>query len=164
MKRACRGSGRINIIITIHRREVKPSVKTIELFAYPWWYTKVHSNIGRGSMGICWKLYRGRVSYFSFRHSNASPFFLSKDGGREGMGPKTMNILDLTGAAFDSILYRKIWNAWEERNIPPNLINALQSIYQDPKDLVALNVTKSSPLRSYKGVKQGDSLSPLLLP
>lgn len=69
--------------------------------------------------------------------------------------------LDLK-AAFDSIPRQEIWNALQEKRVPSDLISAIKSVYQDPKGIVRLNGSESEPFRFYKGVKQGDSLSPLL--
>ena len=69
--------------------------------------------------------------------------------------------LDLK-AAFDSVPRQEIWNALQEKRIPSNLISTIKSAYLDPKGVIRLNGIKSAPFRFYKGVKQGDSLSPLL--
>ena len=45
--------------------------------------------------------------------------------------------LDLKGA-FDSVPRQKIWNALQEKRIPPNLISAIKLAYQDPKGVVRL--------------------------
>lgn len=49
-----------------------------------------------------------------------------------------------------------------EKQIPPNLIRAKKAVYQDSKGIVRLNGNESELFRCYKGVKQGDSLSPLI--
>lgn len=69
--------------------------------------------------------------------------------------------LDLK-AAFDSVPREELWKALVNKGIPSNLISAIKAVYRDPKGIVRLNGRKSKPFRFLKGVKQGDSLSPLL--
>ena len=65
-------------------------------------------------------------------------------------------------AAFDSVPRRYIWEALEAKKVPLKLINATKSVYEDPIGIVRLDGETSREFSMQKGVKQGDSLSPLL--
>lgn len=65
-------------------------------------------------------------------------------------------------AAFDSVPRHEIWAALEAKNVPSKLICAIKATYQNSKGIVRINGKESRPFNMSKGVKQGDSLSPLL--
>lgn len=65
-------------------------------------------------------------------------------------------------AAFDLVPRQEIWDALVTNCIPQNLIGSIKDAYQDPKCIVRLASSESRPFHFYKGVKRGDSLSPLL--
>lgn len=69
--------------------------------------------------------------------------------------------LDLK-SAFDSVPREEIWNALRAKNVLRSLVEAIKSTYQEPKGVVRLNGLESDVFNIAKGVKQGDSLSPLL--
>lgn len=69
--------------------------------------------------------------------------------------------LDLK-AAFDSVPRQEIWNALAEKNVPRDLLTAIKSVYANSKGVVRINGTETAPFPIARGVKQGDSLSPLL--
>lgn len=65
-------------------------------------------------------------------------------------------------AAFDSIEREVVWNCLEEINIPKSLIQIIRSTYNRVKGKVQIAGTRSDEFEWKKGIKQGDSLSPLL--
>lgn len=69
--------------------------------------------------------------------------------------------LDLK-AAFDSVPRHHIWTALAAKQVPMRLINAIKSIYHEPIGKVRLDGELSAEFGIERGVKQGDSLSPLL--
>lgn len=70
-------------------------------------------------------------------------------------------ILDVK-ATFGLVPGHEIWNALVNKRVPANCINVIKSIYQNPKGMVRLNGQMPILFNFFKGVKQGDSLSPLL--
>ena len=69
--------------------------------------------------------------------------------------------LDLT-AAFDNVNREEIWKAQEERKVPWKLRKVTRSVFQEVKGKIRINGHKSETFNIDKGLKQGDSLSPLL--
>ena len=69
--------------------------------------------------------------------------------------------LDLT-AAFDNVDRNKVWKVLEERGIPYKLRKVAESVYREVYGRVRINGRISSKFNMEKGLKQGDSLSPLL--
>ena len=69
--------------------------------------------------------------------------------------------LDLQ-AAFDTIPREEIWKALQKLGATKNLIEKIQSIYETVKGRVQIGEGQSEEIKMEKGVKQGDSLSPLL--
>lgn len=83
----------------------------------------------------------------------------------EKMMEKNRNLylafLDLK-AAFDQVPRPQIWATLEKLEVTPKLIQAIKSLYKNIKAKVRLNGQTSEEFRLEKGIKQGDSLSPLL--
>jgi hypothetical protein len=69
--------------------------------------------------------------------------------------------LDLQ-AAFDTIPRQQIWIALQKLGVTKNLVQKIQSIYETVKGRVRIGGEQSEKIIMEKGVKQGDSLSPLL--
>jgi hypothetical protein len=69
--------------------------------------------------------------------------------------------LDLK-AAFDLIPRQVIWEALAEINVPEALTQAIKSTSTGVKGVVRINGRSSDPFDIERGVKQGDSMSPLL--
>ena len=69
--------------------------------------------------------------------------------------------LDLT-AAFDNVHLEEICRTLIEMKIPIKLINNIKSVYENAKGCVRINGKISKTFKWSKGLKQGDSLSPLL--
>lgn len=69
--------------------------------------------------------------------------------------------LDLK-AAFDSVPRNEIWKALVAKDIPGDLISAIKSAYHEAKGVVRINGKESEAFCIERGVRQGDSLSPLL--
>ena len=69
--------------------------------------------------------------------------------------------LDLK-AAFDVVPRKEIWNALIAKGVPGDLLAAIQSAYQGAMAVVRINGMESEPFPIARGVRQGDSLSPLL--
>ena len=69
--------------------------------------------------------------------------------------------LDLQ-AAFDTVPHATIWKALEKKNVPPRLTEAIKSTFSNITGIVRTNGKESQPFRMASGIKQGDSLSPLL--
>lgn len=65
-------------------------------------------------------------------------------------------------AAFDTIDRREIWKALEEMEIPKMLLEAIRSTYETVRLKIQIAGQKSEEFKMNKGIKQGDSLSPLL--
>lgn len=72
-----------------------------------------------------------------------------------------MAFLDLK-AAFDSVPRQYIWEALVAKRVPIRLINAIKSVYEQPVGIVRIDGEMSEEFLMERGVKQGDSLSPLL--
>jgi hypothetical protein len=72
-----------------------------------------------------------------------------------------MAYLDLK-SAFDKVPRRFIWEAMKSLNIPNKLIRLTKAVYENVGAMVRLNGQKSESFKMESGVKQGDSLSPLL--
>lgn len=69
--------------------------------------------------------------------------------------------LDLK-AAFDEVPREELWKALEKKQTPAKLLAAIKSLFHDPKGIIRLDGSVSSTFNMSKGVRQGDSLSPLL--
>ena len=69
--------------------------------------------------------------------------------------------LDLK-SAFDSVPRKYLWDALIKKNVPKQLITAIQSVYNGSKGIVRIEGQTSKEFNMEKGIKQGDSLSPLL--
>jgi hypothetical protein len=69
--------------------------------------------------------------------------------------------LDLK-AAFDLIPRQVIWEALAKINVPEALTQAIKSTSTGVKVVVRINGRLSDPFDIERGVKQGDSMSPLL--
>ena len=69
--------------------------------------------------------------------------------------------LDLK-SAFDVVPRKEIWNALIAKGVPGDLLAAIQSAYQGAMAVVRMNGMESEPFPIARGVRQGDSLSPLL--
>jgi hypothetical protein len=72
-----------------------------------------------------------------------------------------MAFIDLK-AAFDSVKRREIWSAMREMEVSDRLIRAVQVLYGRTVGVVRLDGEVSQEFEMKKGMKQGDSLSPLL--
>ena len=70
-------------------------------------------------------------------------------------------LLDLT-SAFDIVPKQEIWKALEEMRVTDKLRRAIQSVYKTVKGRVRICGDTSDIFYMSKGLKQGDSLSPLL--
>jgi hypothetical protein len=70
-------------------------------------------------------------------------------------------LLDLK-VAFDLIPRQVIWEALAEINVPEALTQAIKSTFTGVKGVVRINGRSSDPFDIESGVKQGDSMSPLL--
>lgn len=64
--------------------------------------------------------------------------------------------------AFDRIQLQDIINILYKRQIPTNLINVIKNIYTDNYAKLRIKGELSHPIAVEKGIRQGDSLSPLL--
>ena len=69
--------------------------------------------------------------------------------------------LDLK-SAFDRVPKNEIWISLNKLDVNKKLINVIKSIYKNVQGSVRLNGQQSGNFRMKKGIKQGDSLSPLL--
>jgi hypothetical protein len=69
--------------------------------------------------------------------------------------------LDLR-AAFDEVPREEIWKALTAKQIPGKLVRAIKAMFCRPMGMVRLDGRTSQPFQMEKGVRQGDSLSPLL--
>ena len=69
--------------------------------------------------------------------------------------------LDLK-SAFDSVPRKYLWDALIKKNVPKQLSTAIQSVYNGSKGIVRIEGQTSKEFNMEKGIKQGDSLSPLL--
>lgn len=69
--------------------------------------------------------------------------------------------LDLT-AAFDNIDRNQIWKVLEEKKVPLKLRKVTESVYKEVYGRVRIKGNLSKTFIMDKGLKQGDSLSPLL--
>ena len=58
--------------------------------------------------------------------------------------------------------HRAIWNALEKKKVPRKLIMAIKSTFNQAEGIVRVNGKTSKPFKINNGIKQGDSLSPLL--
>jgi hypothetical protein len=65
-------------------------------------------------------------------------------------------------AAFDLIPRQVIWEALAEIYVPEALTQAIKSTFTGVKGVVRINRHSSNPFDIERGVKQGDSMSPLL--
>lgn len=65
-------------------------------------------------------------------------------------------------AAFDTVQRSVIKECLNKLEVPAKLINLTNSVYKNAKARIQVNGTRSNDLLMKKGIKQGDSLSPLL--
>lgn len=65
-------------------------------------------------------------------------------------------------AAFDSIDRKEMWSAMEELGVSGKLLQATRSTYKTVVGKVQMGGSRSGKFMMNKGIKQGDSLSPLL--
>lgn len=81
---------------------------------------------------------------------------------RIGKGKKLhLAFIDLK-AAFDTIPRKQIWDTLENMRLTNKIKNVVKSLYKNVRGEVRLNGQKSTEFSMKKGIKQGDSLSPLL--
>jgi len=64
--------------------------------------------------------------------------------------------------AFDSVEMNALWNALQEQGIPGRLIRLLRNIYSKAKSEVRINSDDRVDINIARGVRQGDTISPLL--
>lgn len=64
--------------------------------------------------------------------------------------------------AFDSVSREGMWDILERRQVPVELVQAIKSIYQRSKNVIRGRDFTSKEFITYKGVRQGSILSPLL--
>ena len=64
--------------------------------------------------------------------------------------------------AYDSIHRDTLWKCMEEFTIPTKLINMCKTCVQKTRSVVRIEGTLSSFFENKTGLKQGDSLSPIL--
>ena len=72
-----------------------------------------------------------------------------------------LTFLDLT-AAFDNVKRQHIWDSLYELEVPRSLVKAIKAAYKNVQGTVVIDGESSAPFKINKGIKQGDSLSPLL--
>ena len=72
-----------------------------------------------------------------------------------------MGFLDLH-SAFDEVPREELWKALCKKKTPPKLMRAVQSIFQKVQGVVRMDGKTSGTFDMERGIKQGDSLSPLL--
>lgn len=72
-----------------------------------------------------------------------------------------LTFIDLK-AAFDTVDRSEIWRTLKELKVDKNLIGAIRSSYRTVMARVQLEGQRSEMFEMKKGIKQGDSLSPLL--
>lgn len=65
-------------------------------------------------------------------------------------------------AAFDTIPRSSLWKAMETVGIPEKLREATRRLYHRTKGIVRIQGQESESFKMERGIKQGDSLSPLL--
>ena len=76
-------------------------------------------------------------------------------------GTINLALLDLK-AAFDRVPRVEIWNTLEKRGISEKLLRVIKSTYEKVERVIRLDGKESETFEMETGVKQGDSLSPLL--
>lgn len=64
--------------------------------------------------------------------------------------------------AFDTVKRKQIWESLEKKGVDQDLIEAVQSIYQNTTNIVRTKHMSSSTFTTKEGVRQGGVLSPLL--
>ncbi len=99
-----------------------------------------------------------RRSYSTVCHIQAVNQLLEKS--REYSLPLHAVFLDFQ-KAFDSIELNAIWNALETYGIDPSLIQLVKIIYAGGTSAIKVG-TNTIPITIQKGVRQGDTLSPIL--
>lgn len=72
-----------------------------------------------------------------------------------------LTFIDLK-AAFDTVDRREIWKTLRELGVDKGLISAIRSTYKTVRAKVQVAGERSEEFEMNKGIKQGDSLSPLL--
>lgn len=65
-------------------------------------------------------------------------------------------------AAFDMVQRKSIWRCLQQLQVNRKLITVIKSIYTNVKGKVQIGGLRSESFQMYTGLKQGDSLSPLL--
>ena len=65
-------------------------------------------------------------------------------------------------SAFDNVRRTEVWNLLRTRKVSGKLTAAIEKVYKKAKGRVRLNGRESNTFEWTKGIKQGDSLSPLL--
>lgn len=65
-------------------------------------------------------------------------------------------------SAFDTVIRREVWTILEEMKIPKGLTQAIRSTYDIVRARIQIAGQTSEEFLMDKGIKQGDSLSPLL--
>ena len=64
--------------------------------------------------------------------------------------------------AFDSVWRVGLWTKILKHNIKGNFFRIIYNMYQEIKSRVSFNGSESSFFQSYRGVRQGENLSPVL--
>jgi Reverse transcriptase (RNA-dependent DNA polymerase) len=72
-----------------------------------------------------------------------------------------MAFIDLE-KAYDTIPRQKLWEALYQLNINPQMLAIIQEIYKENLTYIKVGKCLSSPINSFKGLKQECCLSPLL--
>ena len=72
-----------------------------------------------------------------------------------------LGFLDLH-SAFDEVPREELWKALSKKKTPSKLMRAVQSIFQKVQGVVHMDGKTSGTFDMERGIKQGDSLSPLL--
>lgn len=102
------------------------------------------------------------TAFRSSRHTQYHIFFLrwliEKTSDRNGN--IFLTFLNIQ-AAFVSVPRHELWRALKAKNVPRHVVYAAKSAYQNPNGIFRID-RETRPLAMEQGVKQGDSLRPLL--
>lgn len=154
-----------NLIVPIYKKGEQTHCENYRAICLAQTIYKLYTRILENRLRRCveCKLEEEQAAFRPKRQTNDNIFIIRNIIERkigEG-GEMYLTFIDLK-SAFDAIDRREVWRTLEEMEVPNALVRAIRSVYNTVRARVQIAGRKSEEFIMKNGIKQGDSLSPLL--